>query len=203
MTMRTHELHPSLVHAPLVLLPAATLVDGLAVAKPRRRDLERSGRLLWWSAAWSGLAAGLAGMAASREIEVDTEHTRDMMFVHGIANLGIVVSALGIAAWRSRRRAAPTSVAAGLLVSVACGYTAYLGGHLVYAHGAGVIRPRGLVAQAPALFSRDAPGRLARDAVGGLYWLLCRAGRALSGRERVDRTALGPIAEAGLEPAYP
>ena len=80
---------------------------------------------------------------------------------------------------------------------MAATYTAYLGGELVYSHGAGIVRLGGAAAEAPALFSRAAPGRLARDAVRGLAWLARRAARAVSGRQRVDRSALGPIAEAG------
>lgn len=196
MVMRTHELHPSLVHAPLVLLPAAALVDLLAASRPRNRGLERAGRALWWATTWSGLVAGLTGMAASQEVQVDSDHARDVMFVHGLGNLTLVLSALGVSVWRSRHRASATSAAAGLVAAGAATYTAYLGGKLVYDHGAGVIRLGGLAAEAPALFSRAAPGRLARDAGRGLLWLLRRARRAISGEQRVDRAALGPIADA-------
>ncbi len=197
MAMRTHELHPSLVHAPLVLLPAAALVDSLAASRPRSRGLERAGRALWWATTWSGLAAGLSGMAASQEIQLDSDHARDVMFVHGLGNLALVISALGVSTWRSRHRASGTSAAAGLVAAGAALYTAYLGGELVYTHGAGIVRLGGLAAEAPALFSRGAPARLARDAGRGLAWLLRRARRAISGEQRVDRAALGPIAEAG------
>jgi len=196
MAMRTHELHPSLVHAPLVLLPAAALVDTLAASRPGHRGLERAGCALWWATTWSGLVAGLTGMAASQEIQVDSDHARDLMFVHGLGNLALVLSALGLSAWRSRHRASATSAAAGLVAAGIGAYTAYLGGELVYGHGAGVVRLGGLAAEAPALFSRAAPARLARDAGRGLLWLLRRARRAASGEQRVDRTALGPIAEA-------
>jgi hypothetical protein len=39
--------------------------------------------------------------------------------------------------------------------------------------------------------------RLGRDAVRGLRWLLRRSSRAATGEEPVDRSALGPIAQAG------
>ncbi len=196
MAMRTHELHPSLVHAPLVLLPAAAVVDALAASRPRDRALQRAGCALWWATAGSGLLAGLSGMAASQEIQLDNDHARDVMFVHGLGNLALVISALGVSAWRSRHRASATSAAAGLVAAGAALYTAYLGGELVYAHGAGIVRLGGIAAEAPALFSRAAPARLARDAGRGLAWLLRRARRAFSGEQRVDRAALGPIAEA-------
>ncbi len=203
MAMRTHELHPALVHAPLALLPTAAIVDLIAATRPRDRRLDRTGRTLWWATAGSGLAAGLAGMAASQEIDLPSDRARDMMFLHGIGNAGLVIAALGVAIFRSRNRASLTSALAGLLAAGAASYTAYLGGELVYTHGAGVTRLGGAAAQAPALFSREGPARLGRDAVRGLGWLLSRARRAASGRERVDRAALGPIAEVGTGAAPP
>jgi uncharacterized membrane protein len=195
--MRTHELHPSLVHAPLVLLPATAIVDLFAALRPFDRRLDRAGRRLWWGTAGGALVVGLTGMAASQEIELRDERGRDMMFLHGIGNFGLVLSAFGVAAWRSRHPASLTSAAAGLLASLASVYTAYLGGELVYSHGAGVKTLGGAAAEAPALFSARAPGRLARDAARGLRWLLSRGESAVSGRHKVDRAALGPIAEAG------
>jgi uncharacterized membrane protein len=202
--MRTHELHPSIVHAPLVLLPATAVVDLLAAVRPFDRRLDRVGRRLWWGTAGGALFVGLTGMAASQQIELRDERARDMMFLHGIGNFGLVLSAFGVAAWRSRNRASLTSAAAGLLASAASIYTAYLGGELVYSHGAGVKALGGAAAEAPALFSWRAPARLARDAVRGLGWLLSRGQRAVSGRQKVDRAALGAIAEAGTAaPEHP
>jgi len=197
MTMRTHELHPSIVHAPLVLLPATAILDLLAALRPLDRRLDRAARRLWWATAGGALFVGLAGMAASQEIELRNDRARDMMFLHGIGNFGLVLSAFGVAWWRTRNRASMTSAAAGLLASTASIYTAYLGGELVYSHGAGVKALGGAAAEAPALFSKAAPGRLARDAVRGLGWLLSRGRRAVTGRQRVERAALGPIAEVG------
>jgi uncharacterized membrane protein len=196
MSMRTHELHPALVHAPLTLLPAAAAVDLLAAGRPRDRMLDGLGRTLWWATAASGLLAGLAGMAASQEIELPGETTRDMMFLHGMGNLAVVVSALGVALLRTGRKASYTTAAAGLAATGAAVYTAWLGGELVYTHGAGVTRLGGAQAEAPALFSRAAPGRLARDAVRGLAWLFQRGSRAVRGEQPIQRSALGPLAAA-------
>jgi hypothetical protein len=76
-------------------------------------------------------------------------------------------------------------------------YTAYLGGELVYSHGAGVKALGGATAEAPALLSSAAPGRLSRDALRGLGWLLRRGKRAASGEEKVERGALLPTASDG------
>ena len=51
MPMLTHELHPSLVHAPLGLLPTAAIVDLSAAFYPRAHPLHRLGRNLWWATA--------------------------------------------------------------------------------------------------------------------------------------------------------
>ncbi|BDG03831.1 DUF2231 domain-containing protein [Anaeromyxobacter oryzae] len=198
MAMRTHELHPSVIHMPLTLLPTAAIVDLAAASAPRfGRSIDRTGRTLWWAAAGSALFAGLAGMAASQEVETRSDHARDMMFLHGIGNFGLVLAAFGVASWRARNRASYTSALTGLVASGAAIYTAYLGGELVYAHGVGVKTLGGAAAEAPALFSGQGVARLGRDAVKGLGWLLSRGARAVTGRERVSRAALGPIAEAG------
>lgn len=203
MPMRTHELHPAIVHAPLTLLPLAAAVDLAAALSPRDRRLDAAGRGLWWATAGGGLLVGLAGMAASQEIELRSDRARDMMFLHGIGNFGLVLSAFGVAAWRSRNGASLTSAAAGVAAAAASMYTAYLGGELVYSHGAGVKPLGGAAAEAPPLFSRRGAGRLGRDAVRGLSWLLARGWRAVTQREKVDRGALGPIAEKASAPEQP
>jgi uncharacterized membrane protein len=195
MAMRTHELHPALVHYPLAALPAAALVDLLAAARPRNRGLDRAGRTLWWTTAGSGLLAGLAGMAASQQIEVKSDHARDRMFVHGIGNFALVLAASGVAAWRTGHRASPLTAGLGLGATLAAMYTAYLGGELVYANGGGVKALGGIQAEQPALFSRAAPRALAVDAGRGLAWLLRRAVRAVARREGADRTAPRKIAQ--------
>jgi uncharacterized membrane protein len=199
MPLRTHELHPALVHAPLVLLPATAVVDLLAALSPRDRRLDRAARRLWWATAGGSLVVGLTGMAASQEIELENDQARDMMFVHGIGNFALVLSAFGVATWRLRHRASLTSAMAGFVAAGAATYTAYLGGELVYSHGAGVKALGGAATGTPALFSREGPGRLARDAVRGLRWLLSRGYRAYTRQQLVDRDALGPIAQADVD----
>lgn len=200
MPMLTHELHPALVHAPLALLPTAAIIDLSATYLRPSHPLHRVGRNLWWATAASGLLAGLAGMAASQEIDLteaaaDPDRAQDRMFLHGMGNLLIVSAALGVAVYRSRRPANLTSAISGLAATGAAVWTAYLGGELVYAHGAGVKAMGAGQQRVPALFSRQAPGRLARDAVRGLGWIASRASAAFSGRRKIQREALGPIAE--------
>lgn len=204
MPMRTHELHPSVVHAPLALLPATAVVDLLAALSPLDRRLDRVGRRLWWATAGGALFVGLTGMAASQEIELRNRRARDIMFLHGIGNFGLVLAAFGVAAWRRTHRASLSSAFAGVAASAASLYTAWLGGELVYSHGAGVKALGGAAAEAPALLSAAAPARLARDAVRGLGWLLSRGRRAAAGEQPLDRAAVvrASDAEAGTHAAF-
>jgi len=203
MAMRTHELHPMLIHAPLVLLPISAVAEVAAAGSSswvRRRVLDRVGSRLWWGTAATGLLAGLAGMAASREVDLGDRRAQDAMFVHGLGNLVVVVGALGLAAWRSGRRASGLTAGFGTGALLAALYTAWLGGELVYIHGAGV-QTAGGVGDAPPLFSREAPARLTRDAAGGLGWLMRRAGRVLSGLEPLHAHALAPRSRTVAEDA--
>jgi len=194
MAMRVHELHAATVHAPLVVLPAAALLD-LAAALSGDRRQAALGRKLWWLGVGAGAVAGVAGMAASQEIKAEDARNEDMMWLHGAANFAILLGATGIALWRSFRRPSVASSAIGLGACGVAVYTAYLGGEMVYGHGVGVrsmpwIAPTG-VRESPSLLSASAPAVFLRDAVGGLRWLLRRTLRALSGRQPVSRGAYG------------
>ena len=194
MAMRIHELHASAVHAPLVLLPAAALVDLAACLSGDRRQAAL-GRKLWWLGVGAGAVAGVAGLAASQEIKAEDARSEDMMWLHGAANFAIVLGATGIALWRTFRRPSVTAAAVGLGACGAAIYTAYLGGEMVYAHGVGVrnmpwIAPTG-VRRSPSVLSASAPGTFLRDAVRGLAWLVRRTARVFAGRQRVNRGAYG------------
>jgi uncharacterized membrane protein len=206
MAMRVHELHPSLVHAPLVLLPTAAALEVLAASRRRwlrGRIFGAAARQLWWGVAGSGLLAGAAGMAASQEVAVHDPRARDAMWVHGIGNVAVVLAALGLAAWRTTRRASPASAALGAGAALGALYTAWLGGELVYGHGVGVKAMAPGVETSPPLFSRQGPGRLVKDAATGLGWLLTRAGRIAARREHVRLRAMAPGGEQVSEPARP
>jgi len=80
MAMRVHELHAAMIHTPLVLLPAAALVDlGAATTGDARRAA--LGRRLWWLGVGAAGLAGVAGLAASQEIKADDSHAEDMMWL--------------------------------------------------------------------------------------------------------------------------
>jgi type IV pilus assembly protein PilN len=116
MPMQLHELHPSLVHAPLTLLPAAALVDVMAASasgRLRRRVLDRIGRSLWWAGVGAAALAGVAGMAASQEVRAEDPRAHDAMWLHGMGNVGVLLAGGGLAAWRSAHRVTTASAALG------------------------------------------------------------------------------------------
>lgn len=190
MGMRVHELHPALIHAPLVLLPTAAVVDLLATT---RKDpaLARFGRGMWVAGTASGLMAGLAGMAASQEVDLARRESSDTVFLHGLVNVGIVVSALGVTLWRRDHAPGIGTALLGLVASGIGLYSAYLGGEAVYGQGVGIKalkeQPRGRAA--PPLFSREAPRVLLQDAIRGLGWLLRRGRQLLSGKDTLELRA--------------
>ncbi len=194
MAFLAHELHPSIVHLPLTLLPAAAVMDALA-ASEEDRTLDRVGCGLWWSVAATGLVAGLSGMAASQEVRADAPRARRRMLIHGLGNAAILTTALGVTVWRSARRASWGTAGLGLVATAAALVTATLGGEMVYSDGVGVkalpdSAPQG-VGKSPPLFSGGGLQALLRDAVQGAAWLARNAGEALR-RDDITRQALLP-----------
>ena len=194
MAMRVHEVHAAATHAPLVILPAAALVD-LAASLSGDRRQARLGRKLWWLGVGAAAVTGMAGLAASQEIKAEDERTEDMMWLHGAANFGILLGATAIALVRTFRRPSVATAAIGLGACGVATYTAYLGGEMVYGHGVGVRTmpwnaPTG-VRNSPPVLSASAPGTFLRDAIKGFSWLMRRTARALSGRQPVSRGAYG------------
>jgi uncharacterized membrane protein len=197
MSMRLHQLHPAAVHAPLMLLPAAAIVD-FATAVTGGGDDARAalGRGLWALGVGAGLLAGVAGLAASQEVKADGPADDDMMWLHGAANLGVLTISAGMAWWRRSRPPTVAQGAFGLGLSALTVYTAYLGGEMVYERGIGVRSAtsgadHGGVRRSPPLLSRSAPAAFVRDAVAGLSWLAQRALKVATRREPLRAGALG------------
>lgn len=192
--MLLHELHPSVVHAPLALLPTAAVADLVAVAM-RDKAWAKVARRLWVAGSLSGLFAGVAGLAASQEVRLETPRARDMTFLHGLGNATVLLGALGVTSWRLKRGPTVTSAVLGL---AACGlalYTATLGGKMVYELGVGInpmpdSAPQGTL-KGPPLLSRQAPVALVKDALQGVQWLVGRARALLSGERPLAPGAEG------------
>jgi uncharacterized membrane protein len=182
--MLLHELHPSVVHAPLALLPTAAVADLIAVATGDRA-WAKVARRVWVAGTLSGVFAGVAGLAASQEVRMDSPRARDMTFLHGVGNTVILLGAMGVTAWRLKREPTVTTTVLGL---AACGlalYTASLGGKMVYELGVGINpmpedSPQGTL-KGPPLLSTRAPAALVKDALLGVKWLLSRTRELLIG----------------------
>jgi uncharacterized membrane protein len=205
MKMLLHELHPAVIHTPLVLLPTATVADLIAVTSGDRA-WAKVGRRLWVVGTMSALFSGLAGLAASQEVKLDEPRARDMVFLHGLGNAVITLGAVGVTLWRLRRPPTLGQGLLGLLANTAALYTATLGGKMVYELGVG-INPMSADAQAgtlkgPPLLSREAPGALLRDAFHGMRWLLGRARSLFSGAHPLATGAKG-FGRSNEEPEVP
>ncbi|WP_426750271.1 DUF2231 domain-containing protein [Myxococcus sp. Y35] len=179
--MLLHELHPSVVHLPLALLPTAAVAD-LIVVTTGDRAWEKVGRRLWVAGAASAVFAGVAGLAASQEVRMDSPRARGMTVLHGMGNALITLGALGLMAWRLARTPTPVTTALGLGACAFSLCTAALGGKMVYEQGVGINTmpedaPQGTL-KGPPLLSPEAPVALVKDAGRGAAWLLERA-RAL------------------------
>jgi uncharacterized membrane protein len=144
MGMRLQELHPAMVHYPIVLLPATLAADALgrATGNTTLLDVGRAGMV---ATAGSALLAGLAGLIAQESSRFEDEAAHDLLVTHRTLNLGLIGLTAVLAARRAqRRRPSLGYLLAGLAGLGVMGYSAYLGGHMVYEHGVGVKEAGGL-----------------------------------------------------------
>lgn len=142
MSIRIHEVHPTLAHFPLALLPVAFVAD-LIGRMTGRTGLMEVGRRLMPVAALSGAATAAAGLAAQEAVEVGDAH--DVLVTHRNLNAGLV-ALIGTLAFLRARKSRPGTgyllASAGAVAGIA--YTAYLGGKMVYQHGVGVAPAKGV-----------------------------------------------------------
>lgn len=137
MSIRLHELHPSLVHYPLALVPLALGLDALGCLLGKRSWSKAGGRIMPLAAAAGAVTAG-AGLIAQSAVRIPPQ-ARKTLVTHRNLNLGIVALTAALSVVRTRtERPGLGYFAAGFAGLVAMKYTAYLGGHLVYRHGVGV-----------------------------------------------------------------
>ena len=163
MTMRLHEVHPSVVHFPITLFPVALGMD-LAGRVSGDEHLLEAGRLGMIGAATSTAVAGIFGFIAQEEIVSGDAH--DILVTHRTMNIGFLALASTMAVLRSRRERPTWSyLAAGIIGTVGLVHSAYLGGKMVYKHGVGVEKAAGLdYDEAPELVPSEA-GRVARKSL--------------------------------------
>jgi uncharacterized membrane protein len=156
MGVRLEQLHPVLVHAPIVLVPlsiGADLLGGATGSGP----LLSFGRTAIRIAAAGAAASVVTGLIAGEEVNVEGP-SMDMLMTHRNLNVIATVVTGGMTAWRRTHRE-PTLgyLATGMMGVGVLTYTAYLGGKLVYETGVGVEPAHGVYrADAPTLTLRTA-----------------------------------------------
>ena len=183
MPMRLQELHAALVHYPLAFIPAAVGADvlGAATGSETLRQVGRVGIAL---GAASAIVAAAAGLVAQEAVEADG-HAHDVLVTHRNMNVTLVALSTGMAVHRAGvDRPGPGYLAAGLVALGALGYSAYLGGHMVYELGVGIM-DRGLREdRAPELRLENA-GEAARVALENLRMGARGAAAEIAGGELV------------------
>lgn len=143
MTIRLEQMHPSLVHLPIALLPLAIGADLLG-AVTGHRSLRNFGRRAIYAAAIGAAASVVTGLIAGEEVNVEGP-SRDKLMTHRNLNGLATIVTFGMAAWRSGHRQPNAGYfAAGICGIGVLAYTAYLGGQLVYESGVGVEPARGV-----------------------------------------------------------
>lgn len=153
MPIRLQELHPSLVHYPIALLPLAVGADLLARVL-RRPAMARAGRSLWSLTTGAMAASAAAGLVAQRAVRANGR-AHDLLVTHRNLNVGLFAGTAVLTALRHRGPPSAAGIAAGMAGVALMAYTAYLGGKMVYEHGVGVKTAGGLdEGRAPALTAR-------------------------------------------------
>ncbi|HEU4563250.1 MAG TPA: DUF2231 domain-containing protein [Gemmatimonadaceae bacterium] len=137
MSIRLQEMHPSLVHFPVALLPLSIGADLIGHLTGSRGLLGFGRRTVAIAAAGAAVSA-LTGLVAQEEVNVEGK-TMDMLITHRNINLAATVATGLMAAWRVQRdRPTLAYLGAGLAGVAALTYSAYLGGTLVYQYGVGI-----------------------------------------------------------------
>ncbi|MFP5406980.1 MAG: DUF2231 domain-containing protein, partial [Gammaproteobacteria bacterium] len=157
MAIRLEQMHPSVVHVPITMLPLAVGAD-LVACLTGNRSLHSFARKAIVVAAAGAVASAVTGLIAGEEVNVEGD-ARDMLMTHRNMNFVATVVASCLALRRSRRdRPSALYLTVGAVGVGIVAYTAYLGGKIVYETGAGV-------APAQGVYRDDAP-RLQSGQVG-------------------------------------
>jgi len=178
MAMRLSEVHPALVHFPIALLPVAVGADALGLMRGSR-ELHAVGRVGIVLAACSAALAGVFGFIAQETVELDRE-ARPILQTHrtlNVVGLGVVTA---MAIHRvARKRPSRGYLIAGLAAVATVSISAYLGGKLVYSHGLGVAKARGIDPSDPTVFPKP-ERRAAKEAIRDLGLGVAHAARDMA-----------------------
>lgn len=153
MPIRLEQIHPVLVHAPIVLLPLSVVGDFVGRVT-HNSSLVSFGQKAGCIAAVGAVGSAVTGLIAGEEVNVEGA-SMDMLMTHRNLNLVATIVATSMAMWRvSHRRPGAVYLATGMIGIGVLAYTSYLGGKLVYEMGAGVQPAHGVYrTDAPVLKS--------------------------------------------------
>lgn len=157
MPPRLNEIHPSIVHFPIAVLPIAIGADLLG-RLTGSRSLSEIGRVLMPVAAAGAAVSAATGLIAQQEVNA-AGTAGDLLVTHRNLNLSLTaITALMAARRWSEDEAGSGYLALGLAGLGALSYSAYLGGKMVYEHGVGVKPADGLRdGDSPAVSPSEAP----------------------------------------------
>lgn len=184
MTLRLSEIHPTLVHYPIALLPASIALDAAGRATGDR-GLSRAGAVLMPAALGGALAAAAAGILAQGASRFRSRESHEQLVTHRTLNAALTVTMAAMTAHRLRHRGPPGPgyLLVGLAAVGAMAYSAYLGGRMTYEHGVGVAAADGL--RDETVIGEDSVGTVARNAVADVV---------RAEKETLEETARGEIA---------
>lgn len=135
--MRMQEIHPSLVHYPIALVPLSVGLDLVGTATKNKKLLEFGKLTMPIAAAAAGLA-GAAGLLAQEQVQLDQETARILKW-HRNINITATSAAAALAFYRVTEKKPSTAyLAGGIGLIGAYMVSAYLGGKMVYGKGVGV-----------------------------------------------------------------
>lgn len=135
--MRLHEIHPSLVHYPIALVPLSVGLDLVGTATKSAQLLE-FGKLTMPIAAGAAGLAGVSGIVAQEEVRLTDEAARLLKW-HRNINIAATTTAAGMAIYRvGQVKPGMPYLAAGVGLIGAYMVSAYLGGKMVYHKGVGI-----------------------------------------------------------------
>jgi uncharacterized membrane protein len=201
MAMKLHEIHPSIVHFPLALLPASLALDTIGQLTGSRGVMNVA-RALAIGASAAGAVAGVAGLVAQQTVRAEGEAHKALV-THRNLNIGLLALTTTLASVRmSRERPGLLYLMAGFAGVAAMNYTAYLGGKMVYTHGVGVERLGGVREGQSMEIRRGSYGLAARTALTHIGRGIVQIFRELLRGEVAPLLSRQPRGDdAGLHPA--
>lgn len=162
MPLRLQEIHPSIVHFPIAVLPLAIGADLLG-RLTGSRALSQAGRALMPIAAAGAAVSAATGLIAQEEVNASGV-AGDILVTHRNLNLSLtaITALMAVRRW-GEDEAGTGYLALGLAGLGALSYSAYLGGKMVYEHGVGVKPADGLAhGDSPAISPSEAPSAARR-----------------------------------------